>query len=84
MRHHPRRMPTRGRHAVRELPEILDAPTWLQRYLTRHGPTVKVSSAVKYGCIAGFTPGELHKAAAKLAVEVYGEPGESARYWRLR
>lgn len=72
----------------RQIPlHYLSAPAWLEQYIKKHGPSVKVAAAIKYGHIAGFSSAELHRAAARLAIECYGEPGEfgeSARYWRLR
>ena len=69
----------------REIPlHFLSPQAWLQQYISKHGPSVKIETVLKYGCIAGFSAAELHRAAATLAVICYGEPGESARYWRLR
>jgi hypothetical protein len=74
----------KGQHYAREVPEILDAATWLRRYLDRFGPA-KVATVEKYAVLQGFTASELYRAAAMLPIEVVpGGPGETARYWRLR
>ena len=79
-RRNPRRTTRRGR----ETPlRFLSAPAWLQQYLERHGPT-KVNAVLKFGTLQGFTVAELHRAAAKLNIEVApGGPGENCQYWRL-
>ena len=86
--------PTRGRHFSRYQAagqagqqislQALTATGWLHQYIEKHGPSVKIATVEKYATLRGFTLAEIHRAAATLAIECYGEPGETAKYWRLR
>ena len=61
--------------------QIQSAPVpWLRHYLERCGPS-KIETVLAAGTLSGFGSAELFKAAAALAVESYGQPGDKS--WRL-